>query len=86
MMRASSQGLERSALDLSGGGDDLWKSTFDDDARADIYRRELAKDAATLRLLVPVSVQAGLHRLFPADPERVWAEISAVQLHMRVAC
>lgn len=67
-------------LDLSEGGDDLWKSTFDDDARADIYRRELMKDAATLRLLVPASVEAGLHRLSPADPERVWAEISKVDV------
>jgi hypothetical protein len=67
-------------LDLSEGGDDLWKSTFDDDARADNYRRELTKDAATLRLLVPASVEAGLHRLSPADPDRVWAEISKVDV------
>ena len=63
-------------LALSEGEDGSWKSTFDDDDEAEAYRRKLAKDAQTLRLLVPASIEGGLHRLGENDPERVWAEIS----------
>lgn len=62
-------------LDLSEA-DDTWKATFDEDAEAETYRKELAQDVATLRYVVSASVDATLARLPANDPERIWAEVS----------
>ncbi len=63
-------------LDLLKGEDGLWKNSFDADDEAEAYRRNLANEVKILRMLVPVSVEAGLNQLNQTDPERVWAEIS----------
>jgi hypothetical protein len=66
-------------LDLSEA-DDAWKSTFDDDAQADAYRKQLAQDVTTLRNVVSVSVDAALARLPANDGDRIWAEVSRVDV------
>jgi tetratricopeptide repeat protein len=66
-------------LDLSEGND-TWKSTFDDDAKADAYREGLVQDVATLRYAVSASVDAALARLPTGHPDRIWAEVSKVDV------
>lgn len=66
-------------LDLSES-DDTWKSAFDDDAKADAYRNKLAQDVTMLRHVVSASVDATLARLPANDPDRVWAEVSRVDV------
>lgn len=64
-------------LDLSEA-DDTWKSTFDDDGKADRYRQELVQDVAELRSVVAASIEAALSRLPNSDPNRIWAEVSKI--------
>jgi hypothetical protein len=62
-------------LDLSEGND-TWKSTFDDDAEADSYRKDVVRDVGALRHVVSASIDANLARSRDNDPDRVWAEVS----------
>jgi len=66
-------------LDLSET-DDAWKATFDDDAQAEAYRRDLAQDVAALRYVVIASVDGALARLPANDGDRIWAEVSKVDV------
>jgi hypothetical protein len=66
-------------LDLSEAGDG-WKATFDDDTGADRYRQEVLQDVAALRHVVATSVDAALARLPDGDPNRIWAEVSRIDV------
>jgi hypothetical protein len=66
-------------LDLSEAND-TWKSTFDDDREADRYRQELVQNIVDLRSTVATSIEAALSRLPNSDPERVWAEVSKIDV------
>jgi len=61
-------------LDLADA--DAWFDAFDSDREAEIYRSTLNSEIASLRCLIPVSVEAELRRLAPDDSGRIWAEIS----------
>lgn len=67
-------------LDLSGGEDDSWKATFDDDAQAEAYRRGIGNEIEALRVLVPASIEAKQGQLKPNDSEHLWAKISKADL------
>jgi hypothetical protein len=66
-------------LDLSEAND-TWKSTFDDDGEADRYRQELVQDVTNLRAVVATSIEAALSRLPNNDPDRIWAEVSKIDV------
>ena len=66
-------------LDLSEAND-RWKSTFDDDGRADRYRQDLARDVSDLRTVVAASIEAALSRLPDSDPDRIWADVSKIDV------
>ncbi len=68
--------LQMGTILLDLAGDDAWYDAFDSDSEADGYRDALQKEIASLRCLIPSSVEAALRRMEEADPERVWAEIS----------
>jgi hypothetical protein len=67
-------------LNMSEGGDGSWKLTFDNDPEAEAYRQKLASDVEALRLLVPASAEAGLLQMPDTHPDRLWAEISRVDV------
>ena len=66
-------------LDLSAAGD-AWKSTFDDDGEADRYRDALSRDVGALRAVVAASVDASVSRRPSNDPDRIWAEVSRIDV------
>jgi hypothetical protein len=66
-------------LDLSET-DDAWKSTFDDDTQAETYRRDLTQDVTALRYVVTASVDGALARLPASHADRIWAEVSKVDV------
>jgi hypothetical protein len=66
-------------LDLSEANE-TWKSTFDDDGKADRYRQELARDVTDLRTVVATSIDGALARLPEAHPDRIWAEVSKIDV------
>lgn len=61
-------------LDLAQS--DEWLDAFNTDAEAGCYRVNLQEDVSSLRSLVPVLIEAALHRMDEADADRVWARIS----------
>lgn len=67
-------------LHLSSDPAGSWKASFDTDEEADVYRTGVDREVRALRLLVERAVQAQLDRMDAADPQRVWAEISAADL------
>jgi hypothetical protein len=67
-------------LDLSKGEDDAWKLSFKDNDEADDYRRKLDRDVKNLQPMVSTAVETALNELASDDPERIWAEISDVDL------
>lgn len=67
-------------LHLSSDPAAPWRASFETDEDADAYRAGVAREVPTLRLLVDRAIKAQLDRMDPADPERVWAEISAADL------
>jgi hypothetical protein len=66
-------------LDLSEGNDS-WKSTFDDDGKAERYRQEIVQAVTDLRTVVASSIEAALSRLPKNHPDRIWAEVSRIDL------
>jgi tetratricopeptide (TPR) repeat protein len=65
-------------LDLTK--DDGWTASFDTDTDASKYRQALDAEVAALKVVVRSSIEAGLRRLPPNDPNRAWATISRADL------
>lgn len=65
-------------LDLSK--EKAWPDMFDRDSEAESYKQSLTADVATLRSIVPVSIDAGIKGMSRDDDHRIWAEISAVDV------
>jgi hypothetical protein len=65
-------------VDFSEGKN--WSDAFDSDSEADSFKHNLGEEVATLRSIVPISIEAGLQRISPDDRERIWAEISAADV------
>ncbi|HEU4456438.1 MAG TPA: tetratricopeptide repeat-containing protein [Longimicrobium sp.] len=64
-------------LELTSSADDAsWKDSFNDVDEADQYRKKVAKQVETLRVLIPAALEA--HRKH--TPKDVWADISDADL------
>lgn len=61
-------------LDLSK--EEVWYGPFKNDREAKEYQVEVEEQVASLRAVVPGSIDAALRKMSYTDPERVWAEIS----------
>ena len=72
--------LQRPVIFLELANDEGWMASFDTDGEANEYRRIVESEVPALKLVVRSSVEAALQRLRPANPERVWAEISKTDL------
>ncbi len=59
---------------------EAWYDAFDRDSEAEGYKRQLDEQLASLRQLVPASLDADLQRLRQDDTERFWAEVCAADV------
>jgi hypothetical protein len=57
-----------------------WGDMFGSDTEAESYKQSLTADVATLRSIVPVSIDAGIKGMSRDDDNRIWAEISAADV------
>jgi hypothetical protein len=57
-----------------------WRDMFGSDTEAESFKQSLTADVASLRSIVPVSIDAGLKRMSHDDADRIWAEISGADV------
>jgi hypothetical protein len=67
-------------LDLSTDRDPGWEQSFQTDAEAGEYRKQMEADVATLRAVVSASIDAAMRRGPLSESDRMWAGISRSDL------
>jgi hypothetical protein len=68
--------LQMGSILLDFSKDEMWYGPFKNDREAKEYQVEVEEQVASLRAVVPGSIDAALRKMSRTDPERLWAEIS----------
>jgi hypothetical protein len=72
--------LQMGTILLAFSKEDMWYGMFENDRQAKDYQVDLEEQVASLRAVVPGSIDAALRKMNTSDPERVWAEISRADI------
>jgi len=68
--------LQMGSILLDFSKEEIWYGPFKNDREAKEYQVEVEEQVASLRAVVPGSIDAALRKMSHTDPERLWAEIS----------
>ncbi len=72
--------LQMGSILLDFSKEDMWYGPFRNDREAKDYLVEVEEQVASLQAVVPGSIDAALRKMSHTDPERLWAEISRVDV------